>query len=168
MKFRGGNHTGVIEDVTYENILIDRPSQWPIWIGPAQQSDSRRLCAAHPCSLCWPVLRHAECRAPVGGSYRNVLLKNITIREPLTSPGVIFANDTNPMRGVVFDDVVVENPGTRPLGDDFYYCEGVKSGVAKGRTWPIPPCFRDQTSMIAEAQDSLLSDAPSPLEQIGR
>ena len=53
MKFRG---EGTIEDVTYENIVIDNPSQWPIWIGPAQQSDSKNLCAAHPCSICWPTL----------------------------------------------------------------------------------------------------------------
>ena len=38
-----------IEDVLYENITIDEPEQWPIWIGPAQQSDTADLCAAHPC-----------------------------------------------------------------------------------------------------------------------
>merc|ERR1712196_771 len=44
-KFRGDG--GSITDVTYENIVIENPSQWAIWIGPAQQSDSNRLCAAH-------------------------------------------------------------------------------------------------------------------------
>jgi hypothetical protein len=51
MKFRG---SGNISDVLYENIVMDEPEQWPIWIGPAQQSDSVDLCAAHPCSICWP------------------------------------------------------------------------------------------------------------------
>lgn len=43
MKFRGGNvfypdWTGLIENIVYENITIFEPSQWAIWIGPAQQA----------------------------------------------------------------------------------------------------------------------------------
>jgi polygalacturonase len=51
MKFRGN---GIISNVLYENIVMESPEQYPIWIGPAQQSDSSNPCAAHPCSLCWP------------------------------------------------------------------------------------------------------------------
>lgn len=35
MKFRAGDNPGLIEDVLYENITIDNPEQWAIWIGPA-------------------------------------------------------------------------------------------------------------------------------------
>jgi hypothetical protein len=31
MKFRGNG--GVVSNVTYENIVMDQPQQWPIWIG---------------------------------------------------------------------------------------------------------------------------------------
>ena len=74
LKFRDSavGEGGTIADVTFEDILIDEPSQWPIWIGPAQQSDSDRLCAAHPCSICWPELATAECMAPAGSAYANV------------------------------------------------------------------------------------------------
>ncbi|CAE7523624.1 pgaC [Symbiodinium microadriaticum] len=144
LKFRDGDG-GLIEDVTFENIVIDEPTQWPIWIGPAQQSDSRRLCAAHPCSICWPFLPSAECNAPLS-QYRNILLKNITINSPKLSPGVIFANPETPMDGVVFEDVVFNAPGENPWNDAYYYCDGVKGGVAKGTTWPVPPCFEDQTT----------------------
>ena len=44
----------VIQDVTYENIYIKEPEQWGIWIGPAQQSDSRRFWQGDPCSLLFP------------------------------------------------------------------------------------------------------------------
>lgn len=38
MKFRGPHYEGGrIEDVMFENITIESPLQWPIWIGPAQQ-----------------------------------------------------------------------------------------------------------------------------------
>jgi len=139
-KFRGGN--GLIQDVLYENIVVDNPSQWAIWIGPAQQSDSSSLCAAHPCSLCWPELPTAHCNPPVGGSYRNITLRNITINNPKKSPGVILANASNPMQNVVFDNVKVNNPGMKPWGTDYYKCENVQ-GVAKGGTDPVPPCFKN-------------------------
>merc|ERR1712226_1717941 len=48
MKFRGN---GLVEDVLYEDIVMDAPEQFAVWIGPAQQSDSDYPCAAHPCSL---------------------------------------------------------------------------------------------------------------------
>ena len=40
-----GNDTAVIEDVRYENITIDEPEQWAVWIGPAQQADSSHVCS---------------------------------------------------------------------------------------------------------------------------
>lgn len=143
LKFRSDG--GLIEDVTFENIVIDSPSQWPIWIGPAQQSDSRRLCAAHPCSICWPELPSSECNAPLS-QYRNILLKNITVNNSKKSPGVIIGNPDMQMENIVFDDVVFNNPGEKPWGDDYFTCEGVSSGVALGNTWPVPPCFEDKTA----------------------
>jgi polygalacturonase len=44
LKFRYDNLTtdhrpGLIEDILFENITMEAPEQWGIWIGPAQQSD---------------------------------------------------------------------------------------------------------------------------------
>ena len=69
MKFRAlKNGKGSIANVTYENVYIDRPSSWPIWIGPAQQGIKEATgpynpCHGDPCSLCWPVktlMTHSE------------------------------------------------------------------------------------------------------------
>ena len=40
MKFRGGdtNEGGRVSNVLYENIYMEAPEQFAIWIGPAQQS----------------------------------------------------------------------------------------------------------------------------------
>ena len=95
MKFREDGGDGLVEDITYENIWIESPEQWPIWIGPAQQSDSNNPCAAHPCSLCWPDVPFAKCD-PDASKYLNILLKNVTINNADYSPGVILANSTNP------------------------------------------------------------------------
>lgn len=144
MKFRGGN--GLIADVLYENIVMDRPEQMAIWIGPAQQADNRDICLPNPCSLCWPGDPKAQCNCPVGGSYRNITLRNITVNNPKLSPGVIMANASNPMTGVVFDGVRVNSPGEKPWGNKFYACEGVSNGLAIGDTYPIPPCFVNQST----------------------
>jgi len=142
LKFRGG--AGLIADVTYENIVMDAPEQWPIWIGPAQQSDSVDLCAAHPCSICWPGLKSAVCPGVPGARYVNITLRNITVNNPKMSPGVLIADSSSPMQNIVFDDVKVVSPGSSPWGNDYYKCENVQ-GVATGGTWPVPPCMKDRT-----------------------
>ncbi len=101
----------MIEDVLYENILIDAPEQVPLWIGPAQQSDDQsNPCKANPCSLCWPWLPFSECRAPNQAFYRNVTLRNITINNPTGGyNGIILANGTDsPMQDILFE---VRAPG---------------------------------------------------------
>ncbi len=142
MKFRAG-HDGRIEDVLYENVYMNKPSQWPIWIGPAQQSDTINICHNAPCSICWPQIKWAKCH-PSNSRYKNIHLKNITIvdLDPTMSPGVILANDGNPMENVVFEDVVVKG-STK----NYHTCKGVKNGSATGKTWPLPKCLHDQTDL---------------------
>lgn len=114
LKFRRGrNHTptglGAIEHVTYERILLDRPQQWPIWIGPAQQADARNPCRANPCSLCWPTLpahlTGAHCTGATTGVYAHLTLKDIDIFDPRHAPGVLMADPALPMRHVTFHNV---------------------------------------------------------------
>eukprot|EP00500_Bicosoecida_sp_ms1_P000277 CAMPEP_0203812228 /NCGR_PEP_ID=MMETSP0115-20131106/4032_1 /ASSEMBLY_ACC=CAM_ASM_000227 /TAXON_ID=33651 /ORGANISM="Bicosoecid sp, Strain ms1" /LENGTH=560 /DNA_ID=CAMNT_0050721069 /DNA_START=73 /DNA_END=1752 /DNA_ORIENTATION=- len=144
LKFRGN---GVISNVLFENIVIDEPTQYPIWIGPAQQSDDQtNPCAAHPCSLCWPLFSWAECNAPPQATYINITLRNVVVNSPAGNVGVILANTSSPMQNVVFDGVVVNNPSTKPAKwGTGYLCEGVASGVATGGTTPVPSCFKDDT-----------------------
>lgn len=140
MKFRHSG--GTVEDVLYENIVIDEPEQWGIWIGPAQQSDSDNLCAAHPCSLCWPTLPWAKCGAPAAGLYVNVTLRNVTVNNPKSSPGVILGNASNPMQNLVLDNVVVNGGGDKPWGHNYYCPDGGVQGTAVGGTSPVPDCFK--------------------------
>jgi len=149
MKFRGGNETegGRISNVLYENIWMEAPTQFAIWIGPAQQSDTSFLCAAHPCSICWPQLAdYVECNMDQNFIYENITLRNITIVDPKFSygQGVIIGNPETPMKNIVFDGVRVLN-ATSPELESYHTCEGVESGVALGDTYPVPPCFKDET-----------------------
>jgi polygalacturonase len=127
-----------ITDVFYENITIDNPIQYGIWIGPAQQT-------GQPCSLLWTKTKNAECHMSGYQIWDNIVLKDITINNPSRSPGVLMGNTTFPMKNIVFDNVVVNNPGDQPWGDAFYYCEGIE-GTALGNTYPVPPCFKTGSS----------------------
>ena len=40
---------GTISNILYENIYMEQPSQWAIWMGPAQQ-----FIIDSTCSLLWP------------------------------------------------------------------------------------------------------------------
>ena len=47
------------------------------------------------------------------------------------------------MRNVVFENVVFEDPGFVPFGNEYFYCEGVQ-GVVERNSTPVPPCFRNE------------------------
>ena len=138
---------GLMEDILYENITMNAPTQWPIWIGPAQQSDTIDLCAPHPCSICWPTDPFAKCNAPVGGRFKNVTLRRVTVNSPKMAPGVLIAPSTHPATDITFDSVVINDAPTRHgvHGSEYFKCENFQ-GVAVGSTSPVPPCFQDLTT----------------------
>ena len=122
-----------ISDILYQNITMYRPQQYPIWIGPAQQT-------GQPCDLLWPQAEKAQCLMSGYQTWKNILLKDIYIINPDNSPGVLMGNASNPMQNVVFDNVIVIKSGDKPFGTD-YYCDSI-NGYAKGLTHPIPSCFQ--------------------------
>lgn len=149
MKFRGGNPEvgALVSNVLYENIYMDGPTGWSIWIGPAQQSDSSSLCAANGgCSLCWPQIPSTTCEMDKNFVYENITLRNITIVDPQFSygMGVVLGHEETPMKNIVFDGVRVIGADNENRGE-YYTCEGVSGGVALGDTYPVPSCFEDQT-----------------------
>ena len=89
----------------------------------------------------WTKTKNAECKMSGYQTWSNIVLRDIFINDPLRSPGVLFGNASNPVAGVLFDNVVVKNPGTQPWEDQFYSCEGMEA-IAMGSTTPVPPCFK--------------------------
>lgn len=130
-------YTGEITGVTYQNISLWNPTQWAIWIGPQQASYEGA------CNLLWPFVPGLPCPVPAGITWSDITFKDITVQGAALSPGVILGNETNPMTGLRFDNVVVRNPSTEPWGDKFYACTNTQ-GVATGGTSPVPPCFKQE------------------------
>lgn len=138
MKFAPPKHVftpAIIEGVVYENITMESPSQWPIWIGPAQQADNTDFCHPNPCSLCWPMAPGSKCHVVQNAKFRNITLRNVHINNPARSPGVIFGNHMDTIDTVLFENVQVTRglpllisrmdrhetfPGTQqPIQDEF-------------------------------------------------
>jgi hypothetical protein len=123
-----------IRDILYENITMYNPEQYAIWIGPAQEVGQ--------CSLLWPTL--GECNMPGYHIWDNIVLRDITIVNPLQYIGVLMGNETNPMQNVIFDNVVVVNQSSWSAalyGKDYLSCKGI-NGVVKGASNPHPKCFQ--------------------------
>jgi len=112
LKFnRKSRNASLIEDVLFEDIVLDEPEQYPIWIGPAQQADSVNICRANPCSLCWPLLPGTKCKGETNGTYSKIVLRNIRVTRPKQGGGVIMGAGSNPMKEIVFDGVKVNACG---------------------------------------------------------
>mmetsp|Transcript_12981 Transcript_12981/g.20812 ORF Transcript_12981/g.20812 Transcript_12981/m.20812 type:complete len:446 (-) Transcript_12981:138-1475(-) len=140
---KSGNSTDLsasaeITNILFEDIEMDTPEQVPIWIGPAQESDSKGAC-----SLLWPSLSNHCPAPPTTVSFTNITLRRVKVQNAKHSPGVILGNPQRPMKGIVFDDVAFTpiDPSKKPWGSDFYHCEGVE-GAATDATSPKPPCFK--------------------------
>ena len=126
-----------ISNILYQNITMEAPEQYAIWIGPAQQ-------AGQPCSLLWTVTPDAKCIMSGFQTWTNITLRDIYVHNSLKSPGVIMGNVSNPIHNLVFDNVVFSgNIGEEPWGDDYYYCDGIE-GKAIGSD-PVPQCFQTAT-----------------------
>ena len=125
LKSRSGIGTGEISNILYENIEIDSPTQWAIWIGPQQ------AIYKNECNLLWPFL--GKCPVPNNVTFSNITLRNISINSPKISPGIILGNVTNPMKNITFDNVYVKNPSLIPNGNKYYRCENSEINI-KGNT----------------------------------
>lgn len=111
---------GLVENIIYENITMESPIQWPIWIGPAQQTggSSSNLCHASPCSLCFPTLPFQTCGVVPNAHYRNITLKDVFIRNPAGSPGVIIggSDEMASIMDVTFENVkVIPSANVHPI-----------------------------------------------------
>eukprot|EP00755_Sulcionema_specki_P011644 Sspe_Gene.7882::Locus_2677_Transcript_1_1_Confidence_1.000_Length_2861::g.7882::m.7882 len=139
-KFRadGGNNS-LIEDVTWENIGVRGVPMFPIWVGPAQQADSVKVCSPHPCSLCWPEVPGAVCSDSYVGRYNRITIRNVTITDHNGSPGVVLGGkdgiDNLTMENVQVD-CKAEKIGPWYLKAE-YYCKHINNLVYRNSSPPL-------------------------------
>eukprot|EP00039_Didymoeca_costata_P013631 m.210786 g.210786 ORF g.210786 m.210786 type:complete len:459 (-) comp15826_c0_seq12:994-2370(-) len=135
-----GNSTAEISNILYENVYITEPRWWSIWIGPQQQHEPGKA-LEDKCALDYPIQKHCPTQGCV--DFRNITLRNIYVHQPLLSPGIILGNATNPMKNILFDNVVVTMSGEAgkwPYKNN-YQCEYADVKITNG-TSPAPICSK--------------------------
>ena len=109
----GTHGTGIIDSITYEDIVAEHALWWGIWISPQQEAHS-------PCSFLYPFF-NSTCETTPLVPVTNLVLRNVTMMHAILSPGVLRCNDTGPCSGWLFEDVNVAGSD----GDAFFLCQGI-------------------------------------------
>ena len=102
----GTKGTGIIEDIVYENIVIDHALWWTIYIGPQQQNQPGGGADGTGCNFLFPFIPVCPTQPLV--TMNNIILRNITATETLPlfeGPGVILCDAANPCTNFVFENV---------------------------------------------------------------
>jgi hypothetical protein len=140
--------TSQLTNLHFENFQIVEPWWYAIWIGPQQQHEPGSDLGLD-CALIYP-LHDSQCPTQGCSDFENITLKDVLIENPYISPGGIFGNSSNPMRNIVFDNVVVKQDskiaGRWPWREDkfpfkgTYHSEHVE-GVCINGCDPVPEGF---------------------------
>ena len=159
----GNRGTGQISNIVFENFLIWRPIWWAVWIGPQQQHQPGWNWTQHQeCSLDYPIDTKHCVTQPLVPIF-NITLRNVTIQDPLLSPGVILCNQSrydepghHSCSGILFDNVNVTGLSTDfPFGRD-YQCSHVENSSAVSSN-PVPYCFKHPDDESEELYDVRLT-----------
>jgi polygalacturonase len=133
----GDSGTGVIDNVTYEDIYAEGPQWWSIWVSTQQQDQPGPSGAKTGCSFFYPI-DGTQCPTQPRVPVTRLTLRNVTVVNALLSPGVLRCNETNPCSGWQFDNVHMSSVSDWPVAGGFL-CENVV-----GSTWtntsPMPNC----------------------------
>lgn len=129
----GDKGTGLIANITYENIIINDALWWAIYIGTQQQKQPHE--DGTGCSFFYP-LPGSRCDANPRVTVTGVVLRDVTIHGGILSPGIIKCNETNPCTDFVFENVNVYNPSKFPINDGFL-CENAYIDVKNSNLKPI-------------------------------
>ena len=118
----GKDGFGIIDNINYQNISIEGPILWPIYIGPQQQKEPDGGGDG-----IWPPPQPLV-------NVTNILLQNVTSDNGWLNAGVLRCAESNPCRGIVFDNVHVSG-----WDSEVYVCENTQGSVTKST--PIPSCM---------------------------
>ncbi len=98
----GDDGNGFIENILYENLKIDTPIWWGIYIGPQQQKQPD---GGGPGCMLYPLLKNCQTQPRI--TMRNITLLNVDSINGILPPGIITCNETNPCHDINFDNMKV-------------------------------------------------------------
>jgi len=93
---------GIVKNITYENILVEEPLWWPVYIGPQQQKQPD---GTGPGCMLYPLDGYCPTQPRV--SVSDVVLRNVEIKHALLGPGIVRCDPSNPCSNFSFENVRV-------------------------------------------------------------
>jgi polygalacturonase len=99
IKNNPGTGTGLIQNITYENIYMKHPVWWGLYIGLQQQKQPG---GGGPGCMLYPL---TSCGTQPLVPINDITLRNITSVGSILPAGIIRCNETNPCHGYHFEDV---------------------------------------------------------------
>ncbi len=121
--------TGVIDLITYKDIVADTPLWWAIWVSTQQQHQPGSG-AGTGCSFFYP-LPGTKCPTQPCVPVTRLTIKNFTATNALLSPGVLRCNAGGPCRDWLFEDVKVYTDSGFNFGDNFL-CQAIENFTILG------------------------------------
>lgn len=101
----GDEGYGIVEDIWYENVTMQAPHWWAIYIGPQQMKQPD---GDGPGCMLYPFDPKGTCTTQPRVTLRNITLKNVMVNNSLFFPVVIRCNETNPCKNFLFDNVTTD------------------------------------------------------------
>lgn len=101
----GDTGTGIIDDITYENIYIEEALWWTVYIGPQQQNQPGGD-SGTGCNFLFPFV--PVCPTQPRITMSRITLRNVTAVNTLPTfegPGIVLCDPENPCTDILFEDV---------------------------------------------------------------
>jgi polygalacturonase len=129
----GDSGSGLIANITYENIEIIDALWWAVYVGTQQQQQPHSG-GGTGCSFFYP-LPGTKCETDPLVTIDTVVLRNVNIYGGLLSPGILICNATNPCTNFLFDNVNVYNRSVFPVQDGFL-CDSIQGFARNSNLFP--------------------------------
>ena len=134
----GDSGTGIIDRITYENVVAEGALWWSIWVSTQQQHQPGGRANTH-CSFLFPLF-NSTCATQPLVPITNLVLRNVTMTGALLSPGVLRCNATNPCSGWLFEDVHISSLSDFPAGNAFI-CDAIVNSTGYNVSPSLKGCF---------------------------
>jgi hypothetical protein len=142
IKTNPGSGIGMVKNITYQDITMDTPIWWAIYIGPQQQKQPG---GAGPGCMVYPLDPHCETQPFI--NITEIYLKNVTSTGGLLMAGILRCNETNPCVDFHFEDVSMKSLFWDIIGLGFI-TENIY-GTAKN-VFPLPEFLNPDGSKITD------------------
>lgn len=118
----GDSGSGIIEDILYQNITMNKPIWWALYLGPQQQEQPD---GGGPGCMFYPFGRRSSCATQPRVTMRNIKFKDIHIKNSLLFPILMRCNESNICKNISFENVQAHGWGIGKK-DKGYVCEHVE------------------------------------------